>query len=345
MNINWLNYLTAHGATVSDSRVLDFGNSPAELSATADDNVLVDLSYLGLLGLVGEDCATFLQGQVTSDVCLLTGGNSQYAGYCTAKGRLFATLLLWKQGDAYFAQLDGGITPAVMKRLSMYVLRSKVKIADAGDKLVRIGIAGADSIKALAAAFPDIPQQPHQLVMHENATLLRLPGSAPRFECIAAPDTASTLWEQLAQDCKPVGAPCWEWLDIRAGIPQVSAATQEEFVPQMLNLDLLDGINFSKGCYTGQEIVARTHYLGKVKRRTQLAHVEGTEPPKPGDMVYGTNSTESVGMVVNAAPARSGGFDLLAEIRLESLEAGTLHWKAQDGPTLQLLALPYGFPD
>jgi len=341
MNANWLNVLSTLGATVADGRVLDFGQPQAELAATADGNILADLSHQGLLELTGEDTTAFLQGQITNDVRLLDGSNSQYAGYCTAKGRLFATLLLWKQGDTYFAQLDGGISAATAKRLGMYVLRSKVKIADAGEQLVRFGIAGEGAIEALAAKFPTIPELSHQIVEHDDVMLLRLPGTTPRYEIIAAPAAAMALWESLTQRCKPVGTACWEWLDIRAGIPQVTATTQEEFVPQMLNLDLLDGISFNKGCYTGQEIVARTHYLGKVKRRTHLGHIATDDVPTPGDDVYGSDTTEPVGKIVNAAPTPQGGCDVLAEVRLESAEAGPLRWKAQNGPELQLRGLPY----
>lgn len=340
MTTPWIDFLTARGAVLADNRVQHFGQPPAELTTAAEGNLIADLSHLGLLELAGEDTETFLQGQVTNDLKLLDGTNSHYAGYCTAKGRLLATMLLWKQGQTHYIQLDGDIAPAVMKRLTMYVLRSKVKIVDASQKFVRLGIAGKDAAAGLTVAFPTTPLQPHQLAVHEDVALLRLPGITPRFEIIIAADAAPALWQQLTQHFKPVGAAAWEWLEIRAGVPQVTAATQEEFVPQMLNLDLLGGISFKKGCYTGQEIVARTHYLGKVKRRTQLAHVEAAAEPQAGDKVYGVEGTEPVGLVVNAAPAPQGGFDLLAEIRLESTEAGPV--RLQDGAVLELLELPYG---
>jgi folate-binding protein YgfZ len=353
MNPQWHDFLSTHGASMVDGmvdgRVQHFGSPAAELAVTAAGSaILTDLSHLGLLELTGEDTATFLQGQVTNDVRLLDGSNSQYAGYCTAKGRLLATLLLWQQGDAIFAQMDGSVAAAVMKRLGMFVLRAKVRIADAGENRMRFGIAGEGGTKALAEMFPALPQLPHQIATHGDTALLCLPGTAPRFEIVTPADAAPALWQQLSRHCKPVGAPCWEWLEIRAGIASVTAATQEEFVPQMLNLDLLGGINFKKGCYTGQEIVARTHYLGKVKRRTQLAHIASeqtpqAQAPQAGDDVFGSGTAEPVGKIVNAAAAPAGGFDVLAEIRLESLEAGPLRWKAQDGPVLELLALPYGF--
>jgi hypothetical protein len=346
MNTVWSDFLTAHGATLTDGQVQHFGDAAAELAMTTDSDILADLSHLGLLAVTGEDAATFLQGQLTNDVRLLDGSNSQYAGYCTAKGRLLATLMLWKHADTYYLQLNGAIAPAIMKRLSMFILRSKVKISSADQSnsgQIRFGIAGNGASTMLAEIFPDIPRQPHQIIFHDDTTLLRLPGIAPRFEIIAPSVAAPALWEKLSQKLKPIGTSRWEWLDIRAGIPQVTAATQEAFVPQMLNLDLLDGINFKKGCYTGQEIVARTHYLGKVKRRAQLAHIDSQQIPQAGEDVFGSGTTEPVGKIVNVAAAPTGGFDLLVEIRMEVIEAGAIHWQAQDGPILELLALPYGF--
>lgn len=338
MTISWMDFLADNGGVITDNRIQHFGQSKADLSAAADGNIMADLSHLGLLELTGEDTETFLQGQVTNDIKQLDGTNSQYAGYCTAKGRLLATMLLWKKDDSLYIQLDGGIAPAVMKRLTMYVLRSKVKIADAGSRFVRIGISGKQAEAKLASVFPAVPAQPHQSATYGNTVLLRLPGMAPRFQIIVPIEAAQALWQQLSQSFTPVGAQAWEWLEIRAGVPQVTTATQEEFVPQMLNLDLLGGISFKKGCYTGQEIVARTHYLGKVKRRTYLAHAHAEV--QAGAKVYGTDSAEPVGMVVNAAHAPQGGYDILAEIRLESVEAGAV--RLENGANLELLELPYG---
>lgn len=341
MNADWLNYLAAHGASIDAGRVQHFGDPAAELAAAASGAILTDLAYLGLLELTGADAAAFLQGQMTNDVHLLDAGGSQFAGYCTAKGRLLATLLLWKDGDSCYAQLDGSIAASVMQRLKLYVLRSKVSVGDAGDKFIRFGIAGAAAEQTLAEMFATIPQQPHQAVRDVGALLLRLPGIAPRFELIAAPDSALNLWQSLSRQCRPAGAVCWEWLDIRAGIPQVCAATQEEFIPQTLNLDLLDSISFKKGCYVGQEIVARTHHLGTVKRRMQLAHIAADQPPQAGDDLFGAAGVEPAGKIVNAAAAPAGGYDVLAAVRLECLEAGPIRWGTPEGPVLELMPLPY----
>jgi tRNA-modifying protein YgfZ len=341
MHSDWQNFLDARDASMAECAVSNFGRPAAELQAAGGSNILVDLSHLGLLQVGGEDAVNFLQGQLTNDVKLLDGGNSQYAGYCTAKGRLLALFLAFAHHDHLHLQLDGTLVAPVLKRLKMYVLRSKVVIDDVSDSIIRIGVAGGNTPAAVQALFGNAPQAPHQLLNLETVNILRLPGTVPRYEIFTTPQHAPEIWAALEKSCTPAGKPCWDWLDIRAGIPQVSLATQEAFVPQMINLDLLGGISFKKGCYTGQEIVARTHYLGKVKRRTHLAHASPGEMPQPGEYLYGVDSAEPVGLVVSAAPAPEGGYDLLAEIRLESVEAGEIRLGSKEGTAMEWLALPY----
>ncbi len=322
---------------ISDNAIAHFGDMQAELAAAANGNVLADLSHLSLLKLSGEDAVTFLQGQVTNDIKQLNGSNSQYAGYCNPKGRMIALFLAYALEGSLYLQLDARLAEAIAKRLRMYVLRSKVVVEDVSATTVRLGIAGSNADAALAALFPQLPSSAHELVTSENGELIRLPGPSPRYELIIDTARAEKIWEQLKAELQPVGKSAWEWLEIQAGIPDIQPGAQEEFVPQMVNLDALGGISYKKGCYTGQEIVARTHYLGKVKRRTQLAHLSGDTQPKPGDDVMLEGGSE-VGKIVRSAPSPAGGYDVLAELRLESLEAGTL---SCNGSPLVLSHLPY----
>ena len=334
----WHTFLASRGAVISDNGVTRFGDTQAELSAAVNGSVLADLSHLSLLKLSGEDAATFLQGQVTNDVKQLNGNTSQYAGYCNPKGRLLALFLAYAHEGNLYLQLDSRLAEAITKRLRMYVLRSKVVVEDISASTVRLGIAGHDAGVALSSLFPAVPAAAHEITSGDNGVLIRLPGPTPRFELITDTVRAQNIWEQLETELKPVGKPVWEWLEIQAGIPDIQPGTQEEFVPQMVNLDVLGGINYKKGCYTGQEIVARTHYLGKVKRRTQLAHLTGEIAPKPGDNVVVEGGNEAVGKIVRSAPSPAGGYDVLAELRLESLETGTL---SCNGSPLVLSHLPY----
>jgi folate-binding protein YgfZ len=307
----------------------------ATSTLSTQDNVLCDLSHVGLLKLDGPDTVSFLQGQVTNDVKLLDGSNAHYTGYCTPKGRLLAIFLAFAHGGHLHLQMPKMLLDPITKRLKMYVLRSKVNIQDMNAHVFKFGIGGHHATKLLSKQFPSLPQQSLQLVTHANGTVIRMPGNIPRYEILSDIEHAQQLWTALADDCKTVNADFWEWLEIQAGIPEVYPDTQEAFVPQMLNLDLLNAINFKKGCYTGQEIVARTHYLGTVKRRTQ--HAQSSNFASIGTDVK-NDQQEIVGKVVRCAQSPAGHYDLLIEIRLESLETGTVLVNNQP---LVIKTLPY----
>lgn len=335
MTPEWRQFLADQGAAPdSAGDIAHFGAPQDELQAAAQATIMADLSHLGLLQVEGADAASFLQGQLTNDVHLLDGSNSQLAGYCSPKGRLLAIFLVYAHHGHFHLQFNGSLGTALLKRLRMYVLRAQTTISDVSDRIIRIGAAGAEAETALHQVFGSVPQQAHQLLNLETVNLLRLPGTLPRFEAFVAPQHAGAVWTRLRQHCTAVGKPAWEWLEISAGIPDITIATQDTLVPQMANLDTLGGISFNKGCYTGQEIVARTHYLGKVKRRTQLAHCVGDAAPMPGDPLYA--GTEIAGMVMRAAAAPGGGYDLLAEVRLDSLTDAGLRLQTPQGPALKL---------
>jgi folate-binding protein YgfZ len=213
-------------------------------------------------------------------------------------------------------------------------------ITDKSTDILCFGIAGPNAERALTALFNTVPQAPQQLITHDDATLLRLAGNSPRYQVFTHTENAERIWNALSSNCTKVGKSVWDYLEIQAGIPEIVPATQEAFVPQMVNLDSLDGINFKKGCYTGQEIVARTHYLGKVKRRTQLAHINTEEIPQAGDTIQVVDHEEAIGQIVRAAPAPNGGVDALIEIRLENLDS-TNEFPVWKGKKLEFKALPY----
>lgn len=322
---------------IVDGKVIGFSDAATEQQSLLHDTVICDLSHLGLLQIEGVDALTFLQGQVTNDVKQLNGRNAHYSGYCSPKGRLLALFLAFSHHDHVHLQLPKELVEPISKRLKMFVMRSKVEIKDMSDQLIKIGLNGPKASALLSSIFPQTPQTDYELVSLENAAVLKLPGTQPRYEIFTDIGNVTEIWNALLQEAKPVGAACWEWLEIQAGIPDVTLKTQEAFVPQMLNLDLLGGINFKKGCYTGQEIVARTHYLGTVKRRTHLAHINASSPPSAGDEVL-NSAHEIIGKIVRSAPSPDGGYNVLAELRLESIEAGQL---LVDGNIIEIQALPY----
>lgn len=336
-NNDWQEYQFIQGAVFNNETIVSFGNIENELKCTLNKNIICDLSHLGLFEISGDDAVTFLQGQVTNDVKLLNGSNSHYSGYCSPKGRLLALFFAFMHNQKLHLQLNNKLLEPIAKRLKMYVMRSKVNLNNVSDSIVKIGLNGNEVPTLLTPFFKQIPEHAYESFSTENATLIRLAGNKPRFEIICDTDQAKVIWQLLKAQCKPVGRACWEWLEIQAGIPDIYMQTQEEFVPQMVNLDLLDAINFKKGCYTGQEIVARTHYLGKVKRRTHLAHLNTSTPPQAGNDVLNANN-EVVGKIVRSAPAPNGGYDFLAEIRLESVETSDL---SVNGIKVEIQQLPY----
>ena len=343
MNTIWQDYLIQHGAKIDSGVAQDFGDKSAELDATSNDTVLCDLSQFGALRVSGEDALTYLQNLLSNDIREVSKTSAQYSSLNTAKGRVLATMLIWREGDDYLLQLPRELIAAMHKKLSMYVLRAKVKISDASDEVVVLGLSGSKASEILQNHFGELPQQPLGTSGFEHASVLKL--SEARFQISTSPQHAPKLWEALNETARPVGSPCWDWLNIRAGIPTILLQTQEHFVAQMVNLDLIGGISFNKGCYPGQEIVARTHYLGKLKRRMYLAHIDSNELPQPGDELYSADmENKTSGVIANASTAPGGGFDVLAVIQIASHDAYPVHLGSLLDARLSFQPLPYPLP-
>jgi len=340
MNASWKSFLESQFATIEESGAVRFPDAP-----TSSDCCLCDLSHLGLIAVSGEDRVQFLQGQFTNDVREVTPQHSQLSGYCSPKGRMLANFRLFQQDETLYLQLPAENLPGLLKRLGMFVLRAKVTLEDASDRLVRIGLAGACAPDLLGARFPRLPEAAGEVTDENGVTVIRMPDPAPRFEIVGPSEPMQALWRHLAGSAAPVNADYWALLELRAGIPTVYPQTVDAFVPQMTNMHLIDGVSFRKGCYTGQEIVARMQYLGKLKRRMYLAHVATEEVPAPGDELFsaGTASAQGAGKIVDARPAPEGGYDLLAVIEIESAERGDLRLGDGAGPSLELRELPYRF--
>jgi len=343
MNQEWQNFLIRQGAQIEDGVVQHFGDKQAELLATRDATVLCDLSQFGMLRVAGEEAQKFLQNLLSNDIDALNASTAQLSSFNSPKGRMMATFLVWRKEADYLLQLPRSLTAAMHKKLSMYVLRAKVKVSDASDELICLGLSGKDAAELLKQQLGALPEQDWALVQHEFASVIRLaPG---RFLISTDAQHAPALWSTLSATAKPAGSSCWDWLNIRAAIPVVTPATQEQFVLQMANLDLLGGVSFKKGCYPGQEIVARTHYLGKQKRRMFLAHIESAHAPVAGNELFKEEMpAQPCGMVINASAAPGGGFDLLAVMQINSRETEHVHLLSPQGAALNFLPLPYPLP-
>ena len=334
MNTQWIDTLSETGLS-ADQR--NFGKPGAELIEARDGAVVSPLLDFGVIRVTGADAATFLHNLLTNDVLGLTATNARFAGMCTPKGRLIATMLILKASEDFILILPNDLLGGILKKLSMYVLRSKVKLTDASTEFALIGLSkpkGIDGINEQAAPFTvSVLADGHAMRLDSTRWILVVPASS-----------AIEKWADLSVHAGIVGTEAWQWLEIQAGQPRVVAATQEAFVPQMLNMEhtAVAGVSFTKGCYPGQEIVARTQYLGKIKRRMYLVRLDAKQAFGPGAPVFSSLTGEQqCGAVVSCANAPGGAFDALICVQSTAAESGELSLGAVDGPRPIMLQLPY----
>jgi hypothetical protein len=302
-------------------------------------SVFCELAQFGLIRFSGAEAQAFLHNQLSCDVAALTPGKSTYGSYCTPKGRVLATFLLWRAGEDFFMQLPSPLREPIQKQLSKYILRSKVRATDASAEWTLLGVSGKDAAARVQRAVGDVPRSVHDVINTQDAMVIRLPGD--RYEIVAANKSRGII-ESLSDGAEKADPDYWDWLDIRAGVPVILAATQEAFVPQMVNLDLIGGVSLTKGCYPGQEIVSRMHYRGTLKQRMYLANIAGIDLPQPGEKLYSSDFGEQAcGTIVNAARSPEGGHDVLAVIQIASAERADVRWNSPGGARLKFLQLPY----
>jgi folate-binding protein YgfZ len=294
-----------------------------------------ELAQYGLLSCTGDEARAFLHAQLTNDVAGIGADTARRAGWCSAKGRLLATFLVIPQENGFLLQLAQDLAAPVAKRLAMFILRAKAKLVDVSGAWTQFGIWGPAAEERLTALGLHAPAAELGASSRTDSFAVRV--GAQRF-LLALP--AARRAQALAA-LGDAGSGAWALQEIRAGWPMVVQATQDLFVPQMVNLERLGAVDFKKGCYPGQEVVARTQYRGVLKRRMIRARVAAPAAPA-ADVFAGDAPGQASGTVVNAAPVPEGGSELLAVVQISSLESGsTLRLGAPDGPRLELLSLPY----
>jgi tRNA-modifying protein YgfZ len=341
MNSNWLNWLAARGAVLADGQVLHFGKPEQEAAATAEQSIITDLSHYGLLQVEGADAAAFLQNQTGNDVRAVNPQHSQLSSYCSPKGRMYAVFRLLRVHDAFILRMPADLLTAVHKRLQMFVLMSKVKLSAASDTWLRIGVAGPAADAALSKEVGTLPQIVNEVAVHDSLIVIRVPGTQ-RYEVYGSPEAMEALWQRLSTQLTPVGRDAWPLLDILNGIPTVYARTSEHFVPQMANLQLIDALNFKKGCYPGQEVVARMQYLGKLKRRMYRFEFEAATAPEPGTEIVALldGTPHETGEIVDARPLGKQRYTALVVLQSSNLRQ-PLRLRDAGGAALSLQPLPY----
>jgi hypothetical protein len=316
-------------------------NSIMLTQSPLQNNAWFDLNYLGLIKVSGSEAKRFLQGQLTHDVNQVDQNHSQLTAWCNAKGRVIANFRLFQRAGAHYLLLPKENIETVIKRLKMYVLRSDVVLEAVDATEASVGLSGVSSTQALGDCLHTTPPvQMHDSITAETCTILRI-AAEPRYILIGDRKTIETIRPCLLQTLSLAEATQWQLLDILAGLPQVTPVISEAFIPQMLNWQALDGISFKKGCYTGQEVVARTQYLGHLKRRLFLVRTFAVTSLQPGDELYVSDQAQRIGRVVNSQVHPEGGTVALVVLSTHYAQSNevTLH-KPYTGP-LQLLDLPY----
>lgn len=337
---SWSDFLTARGAQREGTETR-FGVPAGEVRLAQGANVVVPLTHLGLIRARGEEAAGFLHNLFSNDVKTQTPGQARWNSFNSAKGRMLASFLVWRQGEDYLLAPAADLQPALLKKLSLYVLRAKVKLSDPGSEVVMLGVAGPSAATLLTAAGVGHPPEVMGVASADSIQVIRVTESA---YLLAVPaDQAPILFDRLvAAGGQAAGTAAWQAGAVAAGLPLITLPTQEEFVAQMLNYELIGGVSFNKGCYPGQEIVARTQYLGKLKKRMYRVRLGADAQPSPGQDLYAPDfADQSAGKLVNVVPAAEGGFEALAVLQTSSAEAGQVHLGAPDGPRLEFLPLPY----
>jgi tRNA-modifying protein YgfZ len=321
-----------------------------ELTENDGGNIICDLSNYDTLVVAGGDAASFMQGQFTNDVNDVDAGHSQLDAVCNNKGRMIANFRLFNYQQNYFISIDNSLSQKTIDHLGTYILRAEVAIQDVSEQLIHLGVSGDDAEKRLKPFLGELPQDVDSVSSNEDYIAIRVagsrPGGRPRYEIFCQLEQAKKLWQSLADQGNAASPDSWNYLNIKAGLPFIDANTSEAFVPQMANMDLINGVSFTKGCFTGQEIIARTHYLGKQKRRCYRLKIDTDRQPDhrpgPGEQLRTPTSTENqyTGTLVNVVKTAENSYEALAVIQIKDAEQGDLQLRESDGG-ISLLELPY----
>ncbi len=313
MNLTWQQFIST-AETQNGSNSLSYQEIPFWIC---------DLSQYSNIAVIGEKAAEFLQGQLTCDVREVNESQSRLGGVCDYKGRLYAIFTLYQRQNNYYLCMPQEIVNNTITQLSKYAVFSKLKLQDKTHDLISIGIGGNDAEKYLSSITHEIPQAPFECVQTEQFILIKIPDNMPGFIMIAANSDMQQLWQSLHKQAKVISQQLWELQNIKAGIPSIYQNTLNQFTPHQVNLPALNGVSFTKGCYTGQEIVARMQYLGKLKQHLYHATVDAPQAPQPADKIFITsqdNNENEIGMVVSVAANVNNQYEILAVMQDNAID-------------------------
>ncbi|WP_129138365.1 YgfZ/GcvT domain-containing protein [Modicisalibacter coralii] len=332
---DWNAHLESHGARHVDARHVSFAD-PAQVREALEKTVLQPLVHLAILEIRGSDAERFLQGQTSAQLTLADGDFAAPTSFCTPKGRMLANgQLMRREEGCYWLLLDAGLVEPLRGHLAKFAPFYKVELT-ARDDLAIIGLTGHAAPALVEARFDVTPPTTWRQATVDDGVIARHPGNLPRLLLCLTTPAAIDAWDALAHDATPVGNDVWQWQDIQAGLAWLDASLQDSYLPQMFNWEALGGVSFKKGCYTGQEVVARAHFRGQVKKRLVRARLEGASLPGIGDAVIDAEG-KARGEVVAAALDGQGQAEILAVLTTrESAEPLTVGEQR-----LERLELPY----
>ncbi len=341
MNEIWQEFLKQQGAKIDDNGLASFETD----DVTGSQSRLFDLSSYSRITIEGADAESFLHGQFSNDLMALDESHSQLTSYSTPKGRILALFRIMRVRDHFVIHCHQSIVQAFVKRLQMFVMRSDVTIKITDESHAMLALSGESSSAQLESSGFQVPAQTNEISVDHDADVLiaRIPGNELRYTVSGPIGTLQGVWTALVEGgVVPVASERWTLQSIEAGQPEVYDATSERFVAQMINLQLIDGVNFKKGCYPGQEVIARLQYLGKLKRKMHLLECDQGDPIKPGDKIFADGSEEPAGDVVDAASTSEGSVRLLAVLKTAHTETNAqLRAASPSGPVLRQRDLPY----
>lgn len=317
MHPDWQKFLQQQGADFTRDQGVRFAERQARGDQTGHDVALADLTGSeGLIEVSGPGRREFLQGQLSTDVRRLTPERSQFSSWNNSKGRVVAVVRIFERGESVLMVLSDSLLASMQAGLRLYILRSQVQIADASDRLARFGVTGNMAPQLLADCGCPAPEKSGDVTTVGTTQLIRLHGVLPRVAVHGEVTALTALWTRLRErGASPAGSDTWTRERIRAGEPCIHLETSGHFVAQMLGLEELDAVHFNKGCYLGQEVIARAHYRGTVKRHLRRGSCVTAETLSPGMEIQDSAHQAMVGEVVDAGRDRRGTWQLLAVLQ------------------------------
>lgn len=349
LNPVWSEFLAAQNAQIDEQgKITTFGHAELERFLIKNGPVVTSLTSQALIKVAGSEAQSFLQAQLTSDINLVTDTQAQLSAYCDPKGQVLTQFLVFKYEGDFYLSFDGSLRESILKRLTMFVLRSDVQLTETSNDLIHIGFAGEFGDLDVQRRLSTKVKETFESGMiakegMEQVMVIKVPGPYHKFALFGPADQMIKTWKKIRDNSDVTNNFDWNLLDIAAGVPLVTATTTAQFTAQFLNLDKFDAINFQKGCFPGQEIIARIHYRGKVTKRMLRLHLDEIQELNAGDSLVLKDSTDKSHKltVINANPDIFNGTLCLAVGTLKSLEAVEGDLTTESGQAAVIEPLPY----